>query len=123
MLGTDAVVGGSGQDVSRTVPGAGKPHPDKTALSGLALPAQSFLHEHRSCILCCKWQRELCCGGDDKNLLMGMLKSCHLFTLAVIMGIFMQGCSSVIMEIFIGGCSCVFPYTLIKAFQKLLWAQ
>lgn len=33
---------------------------------------------------------------------MGMLKSCHLFTFAVI------------MEILIKGCSSVFPYTLIK---------
>lgn len=43
MLGTDTVVGGNGQDVSHTVPGCGKPHPNKTAPSRMALPAQSFL--------------------------------------------------------------------------------
>lgn len=104
------MVGGSGQDVSRTVPGDGKPHPDKAvpslATSGTVLPARSFPHQHRSRVLCWERQRELCRREGNKNLLTGMIKSCHLCTFAVI------------MEIFIKGCSCVFPYALIKGFSN-----
>ena len=109
------MVGGSGQDVSRTVLGDGKPHPDKAvpspATSAMAPPARSFLHERRSHVLWCERQWELCRREGNKNLLMGMVKSYRLFTFAVI------------MEIFIKGCSSVFPYGLIKAFLSLLWAE
>lgn len=93
------MVGSDGQDMSRAVPGHGKPHPDKAvpspATSGMVPLAQGFFHERHSRVLGCEWQRDLCCREGNKTLLVGMIKPCHPFTFAVIMELFIKGCSSV----------------------------
>jgi len=69
------------------------------ASSGVAAPAQSLLHQHCSHIPCCI---QLCRREGNQNF-MEMVKSCHLFTFALT------------MEIFIKGCPSLFPFALIKA--------